>query len=183
MSTALLSIDIQMNYFPGGSLELEQPLEAARVAARLMAAFRERGLTVVHVHHVQGVEKAGVVHPIPEFSRIHELVAPLPGEIVIPKGYINSFRDTGLEAFLRARKADRLVIMGMMTNMCVEAATRQGVDLGFECVVAHDACATRAYAFGGRVVSAADVHAAALASIEFGYAKVRSADEIIASLD
>jgi len=183
VNVALLSIDIQMNYFPGGSLELERPLEAARAAARLIAAFRERGLPVVHIHHVSGVEKTGIVSPIPEKSRIHELVAPLPGEIVLPKGHINSFRGTGLEALLRARMVDRLVVMGMMTNMCVEAAARQAVDLGFDCTVAADACAARAWSWGGRAVDAADAHAAALAAIEFGYAKVRLADEIVASLE
>jgi nicotinamidase-related amidase len=179
MNTAFLCIDIQLSYFPGGAMELARPEEAAREAARLLAYYRERGWTVVHIHHVSGVDKSGVVHPLPRDARIHDLVAPYAGELVIPKGRINSFRDTGLEALLRARKVERLVVAGMMTNMCVEAAVRQAVDLGFEVLVAHDACATRDYAFGGRVVPAADVHAAALAAMAFAYARALSTDELL----
>jgi hypothetical protein len=40
--------------------------------------------------------------------------------------------------------------------------------------VLHDACATLDLAFGGVTVPAAQVHAAAMASLEFGYATVRS---------
>ena len=39
--------------------------------------------------------------------------------------------------------AENLVIVGMQTHMCLEAATRAAHDLGFECVVVGDACATR----------------------------------------
>ena len=60
----------------------------------------------------------------------------------------------------------------MQTHMCLEAATRSAHDLGFECVVIGDACATRDLKYGDRTVPAADVHASTLATLDGTYAKV-----------
>ncbi|HUX24843.1 MAG TPA: isochorismatase family protein, partial [Burkholderiales bacterium] len=81
---------------------------------------------------------------------------------------------------LHALDVDHLVIAGMMTHMCVDATTRAAFDLGFSCNLAHDACATRALAFGEQRVPAAQVHAAFLAALAGLYAKVQSVAELAA---
>jgi len=75
------------------------------------------------------------------------------------------------------------VICGMMTHMCVEAATRAGSDYGFECLVIGDACATRDLEFNGHKVSAEDVHISTLSTISGSYAKVMDVEEFLATLD
>jgi len=55
---------------------------------------------------------------------------------------------------------------------------RAAVDLGFECTVVHDACATKDLRFDGRAVAAADVHAAFLAALGDGYAALTSASDV-----
>jgi nicotinamidase-related amidase len=70
----------------------------------------------------------------------------------------------------------------MQTHMCVEAATRAAADLGFEVVVAHDACATRALKFGDSEVPASQVHTAALAAMSGSYASVVSVAELLEEL-
>jgi nicotinamidase-related amidase len=60
----------------------------------------------------------------------------------------------------------------MQTHMCVEGATRAAHDLGYDCIVVGDACATRDLEFGERMVPAADVHAATLATLDGIYAEV-----------
>ena len=47
----------------------------------------------------------------------------------------------GVMAYLKEAEVEKLVIVGMQTHMCLEAATRAAHDLGFECVVVADACA------------------------------------------
>ncbi len=76
----------------------------------------------------------------------------------------------------------RVVICGMQTHMCAEAAARAAADLGFDVTVVHDACATRDLSFGGTTVPAAHVHAAALAALNGMYARVVSTDELLAGL-
>jgi nicotinamidase-related amidase len=71
------------------------------------------------------------------------------------------------------------VIAGMMTHMCVEAVTRAACDLGFECLVAADACATKDLSFQGQAVPAVLVHATVLAALQGSYARVLTVDDII----
>jgi nicotinamidase-related amidase len=64
-----------------------------------------------------------------------------------------------------------------MSQMCVEGTTRAAADLGYRCQVIHDACATRDQEFGGRRISAADVHGTAMSALGFAYANVLSLAE------
>jgi len=180
MKPALIIIDIQNDYFPGGKMELEGSPEASLQAAKLLEVFRARTLPLVHVQHVSNRPGAGFFLPDTEGVNIHASVAPRPGETVVQKNFPNSFRGTPLLEHLRGLGVDHLVIAGMMTHMCVDATTRAAFDLGFSCSLAHDACATRAIAFGEQRVPAAQVHTAFLAALNGLYAKVQSAAAIAA---
>ena len=177
--TALLVIDIQNFYFEGGLLPLTGPVEAATQARRVLDAFRAKHLTVIHVQHVPPSVK--IVDDVPANAQYHirPVVAPVPGEKVITKRFANSFRGTDLLDYLRAKGIKKLVIAGMQTQMCVEAAARAAADLGFEVTVVHDACAARPLEFGGHTAAAIDVHTTALATIANGYGRVVSTDELL----
>ena len=182
MPTALLLIDIQNDYFPGGAMELVGSREAGEQAATLLAAFRGKGLPVLHVQHVSTRPGATFFLPDTPGVQIHDFVAPLAGETVVRKHFPNSFRDTVLLDELRRRGITRLVIAGMMTHMCVDTTVRAAFDLGFECRLAHDACATRALSFDGSTVAAADVQRAFIASLNGLFARVQSAAELCADV-
>jgi len=66
--------------------------------------------------------------------------------------------------------------------MCIDATVRAAFDLGFNCTVAEDACATRDLTFRGKSVKAADVHAAFMAALAVPYAQVLQTRELIARL-
>jgi nicotinamidase-related amidase len=178
VTRALIVVDIQNDYFPGGAYPLAGPEAAAERARTLLDAFRASGEAVVHMQHVWDEPDAPFMRPGTEGVEIHASVAPAEGETVLQKAHPNSFLDTGLEAFLRERGVDGVVVCGMMTAMCVDATVRAASDLGFDASVAHDACATRDLSFGGRDVPAADVHAAFLAALDGSYARVASAEEL-----
>ncbi len=177
---ALLIIDIQAFYFPDGMMPLAAPEAASAKAAELIGCFRAAGRPVIHVQHLpKGVDEPDPTGIEPQY-RIHRDVLPKPGEPVIGKHHANSFRETGLEAVVRELGVTRLVVAGMQTHMCVEAAVRAAADLGFEVTVVHDACATRELSFEGAPVPAAQVHAAALAAMQASYATVMSVTEVCA---
>lgn len=165
--SALLIIDIQDFYFPGGKSELVEPEKAATNASFLLDHFRKKNLPVIYVCH--NYEPGG---------KINDLVAPLPTEIIFRKNDVNCFKDTGLLGYLKKNGIDSLVICGMQTHMCVEAATRAASDLGFTCTLIHDACATKDLKFGDKVIKSEDVHYATLSTLK-SYATVISTEEFL----
>lgn len=183
MSTALLLIDIQKDYFPGGRMELVGSTEASASAARLLAAFRKASWPVYHIQHISLQPTATFFLPNTAGVEIHPNVAPLPDEQVIIKHFPNSFRQTDLLDSLKAGGINELLVCGMMTSMCVDATVRAAFDLGFTCLVADDACATRDLVFKEMTVPAAQVHGSFLAALGMVYAQVKSADDILSTIE
>ncbi len=179
MNSALIVIDIQKDYFPGGKMELAGPVEASRQAGRLLAFFREKRLPVVHVRHLSARKDATFLAPGTQGVEFHENVAPLAGETIIDKHFPNAFRDTRFGEYLQSKQIEQLVICGMMSHMCIDATTRAAFDKGYSCLIAHDACATGSLAFGGVDVPAKHVHTAFMAALASVYAGVHAAEEII----
>ncbi len=179
MSTALIIIDIQNDYFPGGRMELEGSEAAASCSTLLLKAFRQAGWPVFHVQHVSTQAGAGFFLPDTPGVGIHSSVTPLAGEPVIVKHFPNSFRQTDLQEQLTVAKVDSLLLCGMMTSMCIDATVRAAFDLGFSCTVAHDACATRDLAFNGTSVPARHVQSAFLAALGSVYAQIKATDDIL----
>jgi nicotinamidase-related amidase len=176
---ALLIIDIQNFYFEGGRIPLTGPVEASLKAKSVLDAFRAKKLPVIHIQHMpKGIEKFEAGKTDPQYA-IHPNVAPAVGETIVVKHYANAFRETDLAALLKKAGVKTLVVTGMQTHMCVEAATRQGADLGNEVVLVDDACATRDLKFGETVVPAKAVHAAVLAAMNGTYAKVVTAADVV----
>ncbi|WP_167619794.1 cysteine hydrolase family protein [Maribellus sediminis] len=166
-STALILIDIQKFYFPGGASELVDPEQAAVQAKQVLNYFRENDGLVVHVKH--DFEPGGA---------IHELVKPLPSEKVFTKKEVNCFLGTDLNEYLQQNQIKYVVLAGMQTHMCLEGGTRAAHDLGYRCTVPGDACATRDLKFGDKTVKAADVHASTLATLK-SYARVITVADLL----
>jgi nicotinamidase-related amidase len=173
---ALILIDLQNDYFPGGKWTLTGIAAAAANAARLLAAARASGDLVVHVRHETLRPDATFFVPGTPGAAIHPSLAPRDGETVVVKHFINAFRDTGLKSILDDAGATDLTICGAMSHWCIDAATRAAADHGYAVTVIHDACATRDLDFAGTAVPAAQVHAAFMAALSQGYAKALSTD-------
>ena len=181
MSKALIIVDVQNDYFANGAMELVGPLPASENVKLLLAKFREEKLPIVHVHHLGVGPGATFFLPGTEGAEIHANVKPAAGEKTVQKYYPNSFRETDLLAHLQGLGVKDLVVTGMMTHMCIDATTRAARDLGFECTVIGDACATRDLEVNGAQVKAADVQTAFLAALSFFYAKVQDTQEYLAA--
>jgi nicotinamidase-related amidase len=175
---ALVVIDIQNDYFPGGAMELEGAQAAAEKAGAAMAFFRKQGWPIFHVRHLSVRPGSTFFLPGTKGAQIHEAVRPGPGEPVIEKNFPNSFRGTGLQQALEKEGIKDLVVAGMMTHMCVDASVRHAADLGYKVTLLADACATRAQSFGGETIPARQVHGAFLAALNGFYAKVVNTHEL-----
>ena len=182
MKQALVLVDIQNDYFPGGKMELTGAVEASRATKKIVEHFRHRNLPVLHIQHLSIRPGAAFFLPDTEGINFHESVLPLFDETVIRKHFPNSFRETILREYLISGGITGLVICGMMSHMCVDATVRAAFDMGYSCIVAHDACATRDLLFNGAAIPSEYVHNAFMAALSTLYARTMSAGEIIASL-
>ena len=178
MTTALLLVDIQKDYFPGGRLDFDRMTEAAAKAGDLLAQFRQNTQPSFHVRHLSLGDDTGFFIPGTEGYEINGAVTPDTGEPVIEKNAPNSFFGTNLESRLRDANISDLVIVGAMSHMCIDATTRAAKDMGFACTVVRDACATCDMDFDGQVVPAAQVHVAFMGTLGQADASVVTAGEV-----
>lgn len=178
MSDALVLVDLQRDYFPGGGHPLVEPEAAVAAAARVLAAWRSAGRPIFHMQHVWDSPDATFMRPGTDGVQIHPAVAPQPGEPVITKASPNSFLNTPLLADLRAAGADRITVVGMMTNLCVDATVRAGSDLGLPVTLVHDACAASDLHFAGATIDGKTVHAAFVAALSGNYAQVVASEDL-----
>lgn len=180
MSTALIIVDIQNDYFPNGKMELSKPEKAAANAAKVLEWFRQNHKDhIFHVQHIAGDPGLGFFLPNTTGAEINEAVLPFENEHVIVKHFPNSFLKTELESKLKEQGVTKLVVVGMMTHMCIDATVRAAVDLGFETTLIEDACATRALSYQDKIVPAEQVHFAFVSALNGMYANVISTEDYL----
>ncbi|PZU27124.1 MAG: cysteine hydrolase [Stenotrophomonas sp.] len=177
---AIIVVDLQNEYLATGKLPLVGIDAATANAVRVIADARTKGVPVLHVRHESASSDAPIFVPGSDGVRIMAAVAPIGDEPVIVKNHVNSFRDTDLKQQLEAVGIEDVVVVGAMSHMCVDAVVRASADMGYAVTVLHDACATRDLEFNGVVAPAAQVHAAMMASFEFGYGRVVATDAYLA---
>ena len=179
MNNCLILVDLQNDYFPGGNMELVGIEEAAANAQVLLNEFRTAKSPVIHIQHISARPGATFFLPETDGAKINKMVTPKEDEAVIVKNFPNSFRGTSLLEILKKEKIDNLVICGAMSHMCIDATTRAAFDLGFNCIIAEDACATKDLIFKNHTIKASVVHASFMAALSVPYAKVISTAEFI----
>ncbi|MEO8242300.1 MAG: isochorismatase family protein [bacterium] len=180
--TALLVIDLQeaMRADRDAGYPWANP-DAPATAGKVLAAFRAAGLPVVHIHH-NGTDPEDGFHPDNPLSVAMPEVKPAVGEPVVVKLGSSGFINTGLEALLRDRGFDSLVVVGGEANMCVESTTRMAGNLGFQTRVVADALVNfQRTRRDGAVVSPGDVLEMSLANM-MSFARIVDSAEILAEL-
>lgn len=179
--TALLLIDMQQAMDDPYWGPRNNP-DAEANASRVLGAFREAGLPVVHVQH-RSVRPQSPLYPGKPNLEIKPEVAPREGEPVFTKSVNSAFIGTGVQAWLEERGIERLVIAGLTTNQCVETTTRMAANLGFAPVLVRDACAANDLVGpDGRVWDAEMVHQMTVANIHAEFGAVMTADEVMSSI-
>ncbi|WP_460115982.1 cysteine hydrolase family protein [Pseudomonas sp. H2_D02] len=176
---ALIVVDIQNDYFPQGKWPLVGVEAAADNAGKMIEAFRQAANPVVHVRHEFTSDEAPFFTPGSEGAQLHSKVRNRADEPVVLKHFVNSFRETELQAILDQQGVEQVVVVGSMSHMCIDGIVRAAADLGYGVTVIHDACATRDLEFNGVVVPAAQVHAAFMSALGFAYANVVSTEQFL----
>lgn len=95
-------------------------------------------------------------------------VAPRDDELVYTKHRYSAFKDTELNALLRAQRVENLVMAGITSNVCVESTARDAYMLDYHVVFLSDGSATYE----------ATAHEATLANIRRAFGMVASISEV-----
>jgi nicotinamidase-related amidase len=139
--SALVVIDVQRGILdiPGlaRKREIDQALDQTvfRIGALLERARAAR-LPVVYVQHDGAPGHR--LEPNTTGWPIRTEIAPLPGEPIIHKRACDAFFETRLQEELATRNVKQLVIVGCMTEYCIDTTVRRAVSLGFDVLLAAD---------------------------------------------
>lgn len=179
MKKALLIIDVQNDYFPGGKAELIDAEKALIQIEQALEDFRTKNLPIIHVQHINTREGATFFLPDSEGAEIHNCLTPKEGEEVVVKNFPNSFYKTSLLEILKKLEIKEMVVCGMMTHMCVDTTVRAAKDYGVSITLLYDGCATKDLSFQGKEIPAAQVQAAYMAGLSGMFAQVLSTKEFL----
>jgi nicotinamidase-related amidase len=148
----------------------------------LLAALRQTPVTIIHTREGHRLDLSDCPPHKLERSRQHgaeigsegsmgriltrgskshnfvEALQPLPYEIVLDKPGKGAFVATDLDMILRQRGIRQLLFVGVTTECCVHTTLREANDLGYECLLLEDCCATLVPEF--QQVAVAMVHTA-----------------------
>jgi nicotinamidase-related amidase len=139
---ALIVIDPQNDYFPGGKFPLWNSEETLAGIERAIAAASAQGLPVIIVQHV-------AKGPAPFFTagsvgaELHPRIkAAAPTAPVVVKQFADAFVDTRLDAILHETGIDQLLIGGMMTQNCVTHTAISKTAEAYKVTVLPNCCTT-----------------------------------------
>jgi nicotinamidase-related amidase len=145
MTKALLLIDLQNDYFPGGAFPLWHADESLPHLEAAINQATTKGVKVIHVQHIAD-PKLGLS---PFFNvgtpgaEIHARVrAAAPDAPVVVKSFADSFHETTLEATLRDLGVTELLVAGMMTQNCVTHTAISKAAEKYDVTILVDCCTT-----------------------------------------
>ena len=126
----LLVIDVQNAVFTPALYAYERFTECLTL---LMQTARRNGTEIIHVRHDDGAGQ-----PLSKGCPGFEIAAPflpLAGERIFDKTVNSPFRGTGLTEYLRGCGEEALMIAGLQTEYCIDAAVKCGFEHGFRIIV------------------------------------------------
>ena len=101
MQDALIIIDVQNDYFPGGTCELHKPYEAEERIKELIEESRAVGRKIVYIQHINPPDDYFFLEGT-KGVEISERIKPSEEDKIIIKYYPNSFLETELDEYTKA---------------------------------------------------------------------------------
>lgn len=190
---ALLIIDVQYRTTGSSPMPYEDAVKeyvtscgdrawgAVQNIARLLELFRDKGWPVIYPHvapkesYDRGALRAKVprLMDVPqEGYKFVEEIAPVEGDILVPKRHPSAFFGTPLASYIVESGADSLVVTGCSTSGCVRASVVDAFSLNYKVAIPHDAVYDRSDL----------VHQVNLFDMDQKYGDVHSTEDLILAL-
>jgi len=178
--TAVIVIDIQNEYFPGGKMPIPDGMQALKNSKRIVEFAHKNKMPVFFVQHL-GDADGPLFAKGSRFAEFHKDLQPAKGDRVISKATPSSFVGTDLQKQLDSLGIKQLIITGLMTHMCVSSTARDAVPLGYSVIIPEDATATRDLAtWDNKVVDHKVLQQAALTGVGDVFAEIKTTDAVLA---
>jgi len=190
----LLVVDMQNDFVRAGApLEVPDARDTIPAQQRLIQRFRARGRPVVYTRFLSHEDDnllwlwSPQCHPhtracwpghlrryedaegLLDCAAVIDELAPGPDDLVVDKHGYGAFHDTGLDARLQAMGARSLVIVGTVTQICVEESAREAFHHGYRTTVVADAVSSYR----------PDLHEATLANLAMKFGWVEGTDTVL----
>ena len=178
MKKALIVIDLQNDYFPGGKMQLDNTQEVLENTNKLIKYAREQEYKIYFIQHIAKKEDAPFFVRNTQGVKLYNKL-DLQNDLVIIKNYPNSFRETNLHEELLKHNIQDLLICGAMTHMCIDTTTRAAFDLGYKCTLVSDCCATKELKFQEKTIKSEDVQNSCLAALNGTFCDIFDTKELI----
>jgi ureidoacrylate peracid hydrolase len=174
---ALLVFDMCKDFVaPGAAFEVPGAAAIVPNLKQLIAFCRSKNIPVIYTQHVvrEDLSDIGIIGEIwpqiPDLVRekrgfvkgaeameIYEPIKPEPQDIIIEKRRYSAFTYTDLDAVLRGKKRDTLIVTGVSTNIGPETTVRDAVVRDYRVVFVSDCTANKDVPDMGWGVIPADV--------------------------
>ncbi len=161
---ALIVIDVQNEYFPGGAWALPDAPAALPNIQRLIARARERAEPVVFIQHCTPPGSPVFAAGSPG-QALHPELDVRPEDPRFEKAHPSAFQDTGLRDYLQGAGIAALDVCGFMTQMCCDATTREAYGRGYAVRLFRDATAAKALEVDGDTIAHDIVHKVSLGAL------------------
>ena len=154
---ALIVIDVQNDYFPGGVWALPDAEAALPNILALIEGARERGEAVVFIQHLTP-EGSPVFAKGSPGAELHARLEVRGEDPLFSKGHPSAFQETGLQDHLQQTGVNALDICGFMTQMCCDTTAREAYEKGYSVRLFSDATAAREVASSSDTIPHDTVH-------------------------
>ena len=152
--TAVLIMDYENDIVNMLPKEAQAPL--LDKASTILKASRKAGLPIIYIvvrfregypeinpqnKLFNSLKDSGRLREGTQGAEIHEKVAPQAGDIIVTKRRVGAFSTTDLEAILRSKNINTLVLFGISTSGVVLSTVRWAADMDYKLAVISDASA------------------------------------------
>ena len=145
MTKALLLIDLQNDYFPGGNFPLWNTEPTLRNIEQAIETAKAKGIAIIHIQHIANPEMgiAPFFNQETDGSKIHpRILEAAPDAPIVVKEFADSFVNTNLEETLSGLGVTELLVCGMMTQNCVTHTAISKSAEKYKVSILSDCCTT-----------------------------------------
>ena len=144
MKTAVVVVDM-INDFVSGTLKCERAVKIIPNIQRLLDFARKKKIPVIYTNdtHLPGIDEEFEIWPQHALvgtkgAEVIKELEPVKGDYVLQKRRYSAFFGTYLDLLLRELKVETLMLVGLVTNVCIQNTAGDAFFRGYRVIVPED---------------------------------------------